>query len=754
MSALNDAVVRYLAEKFGRIHPIPTREKGPRIKNWQDPTRTFAVEDFGPDDNIGTALTGDLVDIDLDCPEAVEIAPHYLAPTGRIHGRQSKPWSHYFYRITGADTFKFRDIPRIDPATGKKVTATILEIRAGAKHQTIIPPSIHPSGEHIAWAEPFGDPAAWEAESCWQQTRYMAAAVILGRHWPDGSRHDAALAVGGFFASRQVPLPDAETIIGDITKISRDEESSDRLRAVRETYASFSAGREVTGLPRISELIGDEVGRLLGKWFTSKKAIADGFITTESGDAEALAAYGADVVRFDHRRDRWLVINRETGIWQPDGAKRVEGMAKLLMRFQQRQANEIQDHDQRKKIWKWYFDGENRNRLTNCLHLARKEPPVSSDGDEWDLDPFLLGCRNGVINLRTGELRPALPEEHVTMRVAVAYDPDATCPLFERTIREIFTFDASADAPEGGLSFTESPEDRAESLVSFIQRAIGYTLTGDVREECFFICWGTGRNGKATIINLMYWLLGAYADNLSMSTLEVHAFESGGGAPRPDIAKLPGKRMVTASENKKTAILNEELIKRVTGRDPLTVRPLYKPEFTFEPVFKLWMMVNNKPGGIHEDDVAMWARIHLIPFLRCFTGCEDKTLKDRLREEAPGILAWAVRGAMAWQREGLNPPDAVRAATQQYRAESDVLLQFVDECCMRSVNASTRTGDLLRAYQRWCGNRNERPVFNHKTLTPALVGRGFSIDAKRPKAFTWLVGIGLLEETPTGAGGL
>jgi putative DNA primase/helicase len=356
----------------------------------------------------------------------------------------------------------------------------------------------------------------------------------------------------------------------------------------------------------------------------------------------------------------------------------------------------------------------------------------------------LLGVPNGVVDLRDGSLRRALPDEKVTMRARVPYDPAATCPLWERTLHDIFTFESDDDLdssfPLDGLS-----DERAKSLVEFLQRALGYSLTGDVREECFFICWGTGRNGKGTIINLIYWLLGDYADNLSMGTLEEHAFRSG-GSPRPDIAKLPGKRMVTASENNKTATLDEEMIKRVTGRDPVTVRQLYKPEFTFDPVFKLWLMVNNKPEGIREDDVALWARIHLIPFLRSFDGCADTTLKDRLKLEAQGILSWAVRGAIDWQERGLAPPPIVRAATLKYRSETDQLAPFFESVCVTTSNVSSKSGDLLRSYQRWCGGLGQQPSFNHKTFLPALIARGFSIDQSKPKQFTWIKGIGLRDE--------
>jgi putative DNA primase/helicase len=246
------------------------------------------------------------------------------------------------------------------------------------------------------------------------------------------------------------------------------------------------------------------------------------------------------------------------------------------------------------------------------------------------------------------------------------------------------------------------------------------------------------------VLNRFHRLLGDYAENLSMAALETHKYD--GRGPRPDIAKLPGKRFVTASENKKTATLDEEMVKRVTGRDPVTARHLYKPEFTFEPAFKLWLMVNNKPEGIREDDVAMWSRIKFIPFLQSFAGREDMTLKDRLNDEDAGILTWAVQGAMLWQAHGLQPPAIVTAATQEYRAETDQLAAFIASRCVTGPTRVAKAGDLLRNYQEWVADNGQEQSYNHRTLTPALVLRGFAIDTTKPKAYTWLRGIGLVTE--------
>jgi putative DNA primase/helicase len=220
------------------------------------------------------------------------------------------------------------------------------------------------------------------------------------------------------------------------------------------------------------------------------------------------------------------------------------------------------------------------------------------------------------------------------MMVSVPYDPAATCPRWEATIAEVFGHD--------------------RDLQDYIQRAFGYSITGDCREECFFVAYGDGCNGKGTTINTVARILSTYADDVPFSTLERRERSN---IPA-DLAKLVGKRFVTASESSETLQLNEARIKGLTGRDPITARHLYQDYFTFQPVAKFWLSTNQKPV-VRDDSDGFWRRVHLIPFTQSFIGKANLRLKDELLEEAPGILAWLVRGAIAWQREGLKRPDAV-----------------------------------------------------------------------------------------------
>jgi putative DNA primase/helicase len=300
------------------------------------------------------------------------------------------------------------------------------------------------------------------------------------------------------------------------------------------------------------------------------------------------------------------------------------------------------------------------------------------------------------------------------MRVSIPYDERARCPEWEAKLLEIFGGDTE--------------------MVGYFQRAVGYSLSGDCREECLFVCHGDGANGKGTTMNTVAWVLGDYADDLPFSAFELHARSS---IPN-DIAKLVGKRFVTASESGEVR-LNEARVKALTGRDPITARFLHREFFTFQPAAKFWLATNMRPV-VRDDSEGFWRRIHLIPFAQSFVGREDKTLKDRLRDEAQGILAWIVRGCLAWQREGLNPPSAVLHATDEYRREQQQLGRFMDTRCIVDATQSIRAETLFHAYRHWCDSVREGVEYNQTTFGKAIKSR-FRFEERNRRIV--YIGIGL-----------
>ena len=305
------------------------------------------------------------------------------------------------------------------------------------------------------------------------------------------------------------------------------------------------------------------------------------------------------------------------------------------------------------------------------------------------------------------------------MQTVAPLHANAPCPIWDRTVAEIFGHD--------------------DVLIAYFDRFVGYSVTGDCREEVLAVAYGDGGNGKGTLMNTLGEILGDYADNLPFSALELHERL---GIPN-DIAKLVGKRFVTSSESGETRRLNEARVKAVTGRDPMTARFLHREYFTFQPKAKFWLAVNHRPV-VRDTSVGFWRRIHLIPFRCSFADKPDLELKDKLRAEASGILARAVRGCLAWQREGLNPPEVVRGATATYRTDSMPLARFLEARCVVQKGAASTSGALWTAYERWCNDVRE-PTRHTRSQFREALHEQFTEDPVNTRRVTFL-GVGLQSE--------
>jgi putative DNA primase/helicase len=320
------------------------------------------------------------------------------------------------------------------------------------------------------------------------------------------------------------------------------------------------------------------------------------------------------------------------------------------------------------------------------IRLATSEPGIPVLLEQLDADPWLFNVVNGTIDLRTGILRPARREDLITKLAPVIYDPDARCPTWERFLQQIMAGNTA--------------------LITFLQRAIGYGLTGVTSEQVLLLLYGTGANGKSTFLEVLRALFGDYARQAEFATFLARTSD----AVRNDLARLAGARFVTAVEAASGRRLDEALIKQLTGGDPITARFLYQEFFEFTPQFKLFLATNHKPV-IRGTEHAIWRRIRLIPFeVTIPQAQQDRTLPDKLRAELPGILAWAVQGCLAWQRDGLPMPTEVHQATETYREEMDTFGLFLADYCIVDPTDPTRratTGELFDAYLTWCRQNGE-----------------------------------------------
>ncbi len=348
----------------------------------------------------------------------------------------------------------------------------------------------------------------------------------------------------------------------------------------------------------------------------------------------------------------------------------------------------------RETVIKFAVGSGNTNKIGGML--AQAEPHLACEADDLNGDPWLLNCLNGTVDLRSGELRPHSQADLITKLVPVAYDPDASCPIWERFLSEIFGGDVE--------------------MVAFLQRALGYSISGSTREQVIFILNGSGANGKSVLLDTIATLLADYAAHCPTDTFTSN--DRGGGIPN-DVARLAGSRFVSIVETEHDKKLAEGLVKQATGGDRLTARFMRQEFFEFTPQFKMWLATNHKPR-IRGTDNAIWRRIRLLPFLvTFFDECDavegrpikDPDLKDKLLLELPGILRWIVDGCLAWQNsDGILPPVAVREATKEYRDSQDMVATWLEERCTLYKGTSCATSDLYEDYHSWCDENGEKSI--------------------------------------------
>ena len=431
---------------------------------------------------------------------------------------------------------------------------------------------------------------------------------------------------------------------------------------------------------------------------------------TDVGNAERFAFQHGAWARYCHEWRAWLLWDGTH--WEKDAGDGAMRLAKATARGLYDEAAAEVDEDRRKKIAAWAVQSENEKRLRSMLALAQSEPGIAVRTEALDADGWALNVLNGTLDLRTGELRPHRREDLQTKLVPVAYDPEAMCPLWLATLERIL----------GGR----------RELIAYLQKAIGYALTGVTTEQVLFVFFGIGANGKTTILTTAVTMLGDYALSTRPETLMM---KKGDAIPN-DIAQLKGRRLVIAVEAEPGQRLAEGLVKGMTGGDVMTARFMRSEFFQFTPTFKIILGTNHRPA-IRGTDHAIWRRIRLIPFTVTIPDSEqDRFLTEKLKSEWPGILAWAVAGCLAWQREGLGLPDEVKAATEAYRADMDRLKEFLDESCVLEAGAQLASSELYQSYDAWAHRSNEKPL-SQKQFSERL--REHGLEKKRAEqGMVWL----------------
>lgn len=701
-----DAALRYHRRGWSTL-AIEYRTKGPRRRGWEK--QHFQDEDtlrqaFSVPRALGVRLgepSGNLVDLDLDDKLAVAAADELLPPTATF-GRPGKPRSHRVYRTSdwSADT-KVRK----DPLGG----ATLVE-RRGNGSQTIFPPSHHESGEAITWEAGLEDPLEIERDELAELADRVAAATLFARHWPERSRHYTTLALAGWLARARWPEEDVAAFVRAVTLAAGDEEAADRVRVARETVRRFDEGESVTGFPTLAETIHERVLRVAARWLGIANQVADptALGLTDVANVERLVVKHGGVIRYVPEYKQWFTWNGR--YWEEDVAGRTWELVKDAHRDIYAEAARARTREERAAISRWAMASENYRQIDAAVKLARTRSELVARPVDLDADPMLLTVANGTLDLRTGDLRRFDPEDMVTRAIDVPYLPSADCPMFKTLVWTSF--------------------DGSEEMVLYLQRAVGLTIAGVV-EKAVFVCYGPTDTGKTTVLTkVLQRLLGPYAVQLVPDAVA----STRRSEPTMWMSELKGARYAVLSEPPRGMVIDASFIKAATGGNIQKGRRLFGMPFEFVPTATIWIDTNYRPD-IPDSDDAIWNRLKPIHFkvnVRRAPG-EPGYVPDferALEKEMPGILAWAVEGCLAWQREGLGDPPEVRTNREEYRAEQDSLGDFiedeleVDELALAPVGGDDNPWTRYQRYVDRVGLDRSQRLGKH-AFNDALEGRGF-----------------------------
>jgi putative DNA primase/helicase len=360
-----------------------------------------------------------------------------------------------------------------------------------------------------------------------------------------------------------------------------------------------------------------------------------------------------------------------------------------------------EEGESKSKRARWALATESKRGRDNMLALAQSVPGISVSHEALDGDAWLLNVANGTLDLRTGVLREHARADHLTKLSPVAYDASAACPTWDRFLERV----------TGGNV----------ELANFLARAVGYSLTGDVGEQVVFFLQGAGANGKSTFTKILRELLGDYGTQAAPDLL----LAKHGEAHPTEIADLHGARFALCQEVEQGRAWAEATLKQITGGDRVKARRMRENFWEFEPTHKLWVCANHRPR-VRGADEGIWRRIKLVPFAVTIPeGERDRTLLEKLRAELPGILAWAVRGCLAWQRDGLGVPEEIREATAAYRLAEDQIESFIEDACETGPGFEAPKTPLYEAFRRWLLASGE-PIIDAKEFRARMLAKGFA----------------------------
>jgi putative DNA primase/helicase len=685
-----EAPLETLIERGVRLVRLHPGAKEPVETGWQNAAglRTdaaYAALERG--ENLGAVLgnrSAGLTDVDLDAPEpeALAVMRALLPETAMRSGRVSKPESHFWYLSEG-----FSRNPYKDPLDG----TLLVEIR-GTGHQTAIS-GTHPTGEHIGGQ--WGEPAKVEHDRLLRALGVAAAAAFLARNWHrwNDQHHDLCLALAGGMAKGGYSEDETLALVGAVVE-RVDHEPQDRLRAVSDTFRRADDGETTSGWKRLAAIIDTEekqATKTLRGWLNI--ATTD-FDLTDAGNGLRFIRRHGERVRYSPQLESWFVWDGRR--WAADDMLRTMEFARETAIAIKQEA--VPGTDGEKAVLTWAKQSQMVPKLRAMLDAAGEATgEVKVSATALDANANLFNCQNGTLELETLALREHRPGDLITQIAACDYDSTATSETFERFLDE-----ATSLAPE---------------VRPFLQVCAGLTLLGRNVEEILVFLMGDAGSGKTTLMEALAAALGEYAATAEIDSFLAADRSNGGGAARPDLARLRGKRMVRASEPDPNRRLDTNKLKAITGGEKITVRHLYAAPFEMTPMFIPWIAANKAPQ-INAEDSGIWRRLLRVPLEKGRKKEErDASIKAELVDAARSgvaVLAWAVEGLRRYQQEGFQIPTIVLERTEELRQEFDTTTEWFDEECEFDSAYDESAGELHRDYGSWVRSRGGRAVTAHE----------------------------------------
>lgn len=690
-------------------------------------------------------VSGDLVCVDIDRATDNHTALALLSQLGL-------PFDYQWLVKTGSGkgyhlwlTCPDLDLGSVGRLDNPGVKGGHIEIRHNG-HYAILPPSQHPSGDIYTFINGIPTQRPAPVTSDYLLAAYRAVTVEKPKPAPLPPREDKPAPSGDDRARTYINRA-IDNQIGAVARakpgernsllyqsalklggfigqggLTRSELENDLLRAALASGLSESEAQATikSGLDRANQRTIPEKPDHAGNDHSGEVAPAPTgeppLNLTDLGNARRLIKLYGGKILYCELWEQWLVWDSTR--WKLDQTSEVKRMAKATVKQIPLEATNATGKRKR-RILDWSLRSESAGKLEAMVRVAQSEREVIASPEDFDSDVWMLNCQNCVVDLRTGATLPHDPHARHTKQVKADYDPHAQAPTWAAFLRRIM--------------------DNNDNLITFLQRAIGYSLTGATREQVVFFLYGKGANGKSTFLNALRFLLADYSKNTPTGTL-MRKKDSGSGAS-DDLARLLGVRFVTAIETDENQQLSESTIKSLTGEDDITARHLYSGFFDFKPQLKIWLACNHKPV-ITGVDNGIWRRIRLIPFMVTIPENErDDDLPKKLEAEAAGILRWAIEGCLLWQAEKLGMPEEISQAVSDYRTEMDSLATFIQDECVLLPSAVAAAGDLFQRYQKWAMAAGEK-VLTQRAFGGKLSERGFTSRRGTAGKHIWQ-GIGL-----------